>query len=156
MIRNESYCEKCYNEIYLNTIDVTNESIAERYGWTIAPSGTFGIGKKGYEITPKSSMSDSAATIICSRCRVTRIFFDETQRGYNNVLIPLEYKYGHSLRPHDCDYSYPFRCQWCDAKLVFNRKIRTDKGTLIPLHFEDDVFHECPKKPKRKRNIDDV
>ena len=30
--RVECYCEKCYNEVYLNTVDVSNDSLAERYG----------------------------------------------------------------------------------------------------------------------------
>jgi hypothetical protein len=28
----ERYCDKCFHDIYENTIDVTNETIAERYG----------------------------------------------------------------------------------------------------------------------------
>jgi len=49
LIRIETYCEKCYNDIYLNQIDLTNETIAERYGCTIVPPDTaFGRGKKGY------------------------------------------------------------------------------------------------------------
>jgi len=30
--RKETYCEKCYNDIYLNQIDLTLSQVAERYG----------------------------------------------------------------------------------------------------------------------------
>jgi hypothetical protein len=46
--RIERYCTKCYHDIYLNTIDVTNESVVERYGIIKAPPGTFG-GPTRYE-----------------------------------------------------------------------------------------------------------
>ena len=43
--RNSSYCKKCYHSIYLKNKDMTNEDLAELYGCTIAPEGTFGGGK---------------------------------------------------------------------------------------------------------------
>ena len=74
--------------IYERNKDVDINEIIEAYGCTKAPPDSFGRGKKGYSEIVKSSLSDH--TIICQRCRVTRIFFDETQRGYNNVLVPLD------------------------------------------------------------------
>lgn len=155
--RVEGYCDICFTNVYQKNEGVDIHDIMEAYGCTKAPPNTFGGSKvekrnqeNGYSLKPKSSLDN---TIICNRCRVTRIFFNETQRGHNNVLIPLEYR---TLRKHDCPYSYPFFCQWCDAKLVFNREIRADNGKLVPLHFEDDRFHVCPKKPNSNRNIDDV
>ena len=138
VIRIETYCDEHF-PIYERNKDVDINEIMEAYGCTKAPEGSFGSGKKGYSLTPKSSLSDH--TIICSRCRVTRIFFDETQRGYNKVLIPLEYK---TLRPHDCDISYPFFCVRCeDTKLYFDRKVTNLRGGLIALEFETNLPHVC-------------
>ena len=72
------------------------------------------------------------------------------QRSYNNTLIPLEYK---TLKPHECDYSYPFFCEWCNTKLVFDRKVRNLRNGLIALEYETDLPHVCTG---RNRNVDDV
>ena len=128
VIRIETYCDEHF-PIYERNKGVDINEIIEAYGCQRAPPNTFGGSKvekqkEGYSTTAKSSLSDH--TIICRRCGVTRIFFDETQRGYNNVLIPLEYK---TLRPHDCDISYPFFCERCeDTKLYFDRKVTNLRG----------------------------
>lgn len=158
LIRNSSYCKNCFHSIYEKTNHLSNEDLAELYGCIKAEPGMFGGGKKGYSLTAKSSLSER--TIICSRCRVTRIFFDNTQRGYNNLLIPLEYRYGSAFRPHDCDISYPFFCvhEGCNTKLYYDRKVRNLRGGLIAMEFETDLPHEvCPGKDTgRNRNVDDV
>jgi uncharacterized protein with PIN domain len=39
IVRRESYCEKCYNDIYLNQIDLTNDTaVADRYGCVKDPN----------------------------------------------------------------------------------------------------------------------
>jgi hypothetical protein len=140
--RIEAYCDEHF-PIYERNKDVDIDSIMEAYGCQRAPPDTFGGGKKGYSLTPKSSLSDH--TIICSRCRVTRIFFDNTQRGYNNMLIPLEVS---TLKPHDCGMSYPFFCNHdgCNTKLYYDRKVTNLRGGLIALEYETDLPHICPGK----------
>ena len=152
IIRLQHFCKRCYaldQEREAKHPD-TREEIARFYGCEVASENYFGGGKEeykqGYSTTPKSSLSER--TIICSRCGITRICFNDNYRNHNNVLIPLEYY--HSMRPHDCDISLPFWCNWCDCKLYHDKKIRNDNNVLIPIQFDDDTFHVCPKKPTRK------
>ena len=137
--RLETYCEEHF-PIYERTKDVDIQDITKTWNCQIAPS-------EGYSLRPKSSLADR--TIICNRCRVTRIFFDDTQRGYNNVLIPLEYR---TFKPHNCDISYPFFCEWCNTKLYHDKKIRTDSGKLIPIQFEDEVCFINALRTKEERS----
>ena len=81
VIRIETYCDEHFS-IFERNQDVDINDIIEAYNCQRAPEGTFGGSKvekqkekEGYSLTPKSSLADR--TIICNRCRVTRIFFDE-------------------------------------------------------------------------------
>lgn len=88
--------------------------------------------------------------IICRKCGVTRLCFDDSQRGHNGNLIPLEFE---SKQVHKCDISDPFPCIHCDSPIYLDRKILSPTGRRIPLNLETGEYHLCTKKQRTAEEL---
>jgi hypothetical protein len=82
---------------------------------------------------------------IFRKCGITPICFDTKQRNEKGILIPLEVA---TKQLHQCPISKPFRCQWCGQTIYLNKKILSPSGKRIPLNFQSEDYHCCPKKQR--------
>ena len=81
--------------------------------------------------------------IICDKCRITRICFDGSKRGYTGKLIPLDYR---TNEVHECDIGYSFPCRHCNEQIYLDKKVLSPLGVRIPLNCTDGRAHVCVKK----------
>lgn len=95
-------------------------------------------------------MSFNEITILCRRCRIVRICFDDSQRGPAGNLIPLCYE---TKVIHRCDLSETFPCQYCDEQIYLDRKVLSPSGKRIPLNALDGTYHYCTRKERTEEEL---
>lgn len=78
---------------------------------------------------------------ICNKCGITPICFDPNKRNENGVFIPLG-------QIHPCPISKPFACTYCGKTIYLDKKILSPSGKRIPLDFQTEDYHNCPKKDR--------
>jgi hypothetical protein len=89
--------------------------------------------------------TEESKTTICRNCGITPICFDPNQRIEKGILIPLVVA-THKL--HKCPISKPFRCDWCGQTLYLDKKVLSPSGKRIPLDYNTETYHNCPKKER--------
>ena len=88
--------------------------------------------------------------IICRKCGITRICFDDSQRGPTGNLIPLCYE---TKEIHSCDLSETFPCSHCDEQIYLDRKVLSPTGKRISLNALDGKYHYCNRNERTAEEL---